>query len=75
MKLKAIEVATEASVSLKKTHPTLAGRLYAVLTTPKYLRCTTVAAVVFLGQQMVGWNTFVSLPPSQSSSRFRCLLC
>lgn len=59
MKLKAIELATEVSVSLKKKHPTLVGRIYAVLTTPSYLRCTTCAAVVFLGQQLSGWNSFL----------------
>jgi SP family myo-inositol transporter-like MFS transporter 13 len=68
LKLKAIQLATEVSVSLKKTHPTIMGRLGAVLTTPQYLRCVLSASVVFLGQQLSGWNSvrssfsFSSLP-------------
>lgn len=49
LKLKAIQLATEVSVSLKKTHPTILGRLGAVCTTPQYLRCVLSASVVFLG--------------------------
>lgn len=59
LKLKAIELATEVSVSLKKKHPSIMGRIYAVCTTPSYLRCVTCAAVVFLGQQLSGWNSFL----------------
>lgn len=59
MKLKAIELATEVSTSLKRRYPTVAGRMYAVLTTPQYMRCVTCAAVVFLGQQLSGWNSFL----------------
>lgn len=59
IKLQAILVATEVSVSLNKVHPTLAGRMGAVLSTPKYVRCTACAAAIFLGQQMVGWNSFL----------------
>jgi SP family myo-inositol transporter-like MFS transporter 13 len=59
MKLKAIELATEVSTSLKKKYPSLLGRIWAVCTTPSYLRCTVAAAVVFLGQQLSGWNSFL----------------
>ncbi|GAA5869731.1 hypothetical protein JCM8547_005830 [Rhodosporidiobolus lusitaniae] len=59
LKLKAISLATEVSISLKKKHPTLGGRVWAVCTTPSYLRCTVSAAVVFLGQQLSGWNSFL----------------
>ncbi|ORY90306.1 general substrate transporter [Leucosporidium creatinivorum] len=59
MKLKVIELATEVSVSLKRKHPSIMGRIYAVCTTPQYLRCTVCAAVVFLGQQLSGWNSFL----------------
>ncbi|MCO5598542.1 hypothetical protein L7F22_052639 [Adiantum nelumboides] len=58
-KLHAIQAATEISVSLKATHPTFIGRIFAVCTTPTYLRCVTCAAVVFLGQQLSGWNSFL----------------
>ncbi|PWN36977.1 putative myo-inositol transporter [Meira miltonrushii] len=58
-KLHAIQAATEVSVSLKATHPTFMGRLLAICTTPTYLRCITCAAVVFLGQQLSGWNSFL----------------
>lgn len=50
LKLKAIALATEVSTSLKRKHPSLAGRLYAVCTTPTYVRCVVCAAVVFLGK-------------------------
>lgn len=50
LKLKAIQVFTEVSESLKSKHPTLLGRVRAVLTTPRYLRCTFCACVVFFGK-------------------------
>lgn len=59
LKLKAIELATEVSTSLKKTHPTIMGRVGAIFTTPSYVRCVTSAAVVFFGQQLSGWNSFL----------------
>ncbi|GAA6019118.1 hypothetical protein JCM10207_006548 [Rhodosporidiobolus poonsookiae] len=59
LKLKAIALATEVSTSLKKKHPTIIGRIFAVCTTPSYLRCVTCAAIVFLGQQLSGWNSFL----------------
>ncbi|BGP37650.1 hypothetical protein JCM10450v2_001573 [Rhodotorula kratochvilovae] len=59
LKLKAIALATEVSTSLKKRYPTLLGRVWAVCSTPQYLRCTACAAVVFLGQQLSGWNSFL----------------
>jgi SP family myo-inositol transporter-like MFS transporter 13 len=49
LKLQAIVYATEASVALKKIHPTLMGRLGAIFRTPKYFRCVLSAAVIFLG--------------------------
>lgn len=49
LKLKAIALATEVSTSLKKKHPSLIGRFWAVCSTPQYLRCTFCAAMVFLG--------------------------
>lgn len=59
LKLKAISLATEVSTSLKRKHPSIMGRLWAVCTTPTYLRCVTCAAVIFLGQQLSGWNSFL----------------
>ncbi|BGO90244.1 hypothetical protein NBRC10512_004765 [Rhodotorula toruloides] len=59
LKLKAIALATDVSTLLKKKHPSLIGRIYAVCSTPRYLRCTVCAAVVFLGQQLSGWNSFL----------------
>ncbi|GAA6043173.1 hypothetical protein JCM8097_008707 [Rhodosporidiobolus ruineniae] len=59
LKLKSIALATEVSTSLQKKHPTLGGRIYATCTTPQYLRCMTCAAIVFLGQQLSGWNSFL----------------
>lgn len=58
-KLQAIEAATEVSVSLKASHPTIFGRIVAVCMTPSYLRCVTSASVIFLGQQLSGWNSFL----------------
>lgn len=62
MKLKVIELATEVSVSLKKKHPSIAGRMYAVCTTPQYLRCTVCAAVVFLGKLNSDPSLSLALP-------------
>lgn len=62
LKLKAIQLATEVSVSLKKVHPTIIGRLGAVFTTPQYFRCVLTASVIFLGQQLSGWNRCVVCP-------------
>ncbi|GAA6043167.1 hypothetical protein JCM8097_008704 [Rhodosporidiobolus ruineniae] len=59
LKLKAIALATEVSTSLKKRYPSLLGRVWAVCSTPQYLRCTVCAAIVFLGQQLSGWNSFL----------------
>lgn len=52
LKLKAIALATEVSTLLKRKHPSLVGRIYAVCSTPRYLRCTVCAAVVFLGSSL-----------------------
>ncbi|GAA5919280.1 hypothetical protein JCM6882_008668 [Rhodosporidiobolus microsporus] len=59
LKLKAISLAAEASDALRKTHPSLLARLSIVVTTPRYIRCVTCAAVIFLGQQLSGWNSFL----------------
>lgn len=66
LKLKAIALATDVSTLLKKKHPSLIGRIYAVCSTPRYLRCTVCAAVVFLGPSLfVSSRTFALTIVSQ----------
>lgn len=58
-KLNIIKLITKQSDSLREKYPSLMGRVWAVCTTPKYLRCTVCACMVFFGQQLSGWNSFL----------------
>ncbi|KAI5480142.1 MFS transporter, SP family, arabinose:H+ symporter [Pseudohyphozyma bogoriensis] len=59
LKLKAIQVMADVSQSLKLKHPSLWDRIRIVFTTPTYFRCVLCASIIFLGQQMSGWNSLL----------------
>ncbi|KAK4699064.1 hypothetical protein P7C70_g7201, partial [Phenoliferia sp. Uapishka_3] len=59
LKLKAIQLTADLSNSLKKQHPSIKKRLGIILSTGRYRRCVSVAAGLFIVQQLCGFNTLL----------------